>query len=211
MSMDSAVSDQRRPMKSVEIDPAIQADPALLDLVRRATELLERDILGSGWKDRVLVSWRLFGHNLDSAMLRLQIDDEDDYIETDFSPADLTNQDYVERWMRRMWGDLLQMRSHKLLEARRDSIPSDRYLDGPDALDRIIDSVADYSEREGHEPKSLKLPIRYATALMKLGPNYWGDFYRQIRESGLRAFDGQFLLGMKVELVPGVDAELQVA
>jgi hypothetical protein len=196
---------------NVEIDPAIQADPALLKLVHRATEILQSEILGSEWRDRVFASWRLFGHHHDSAMLRLQIDDAPDYIETDFSPIDLMNREYVERWMNRIWGDLLQIRSHRLIEARRGSEPFDRYLDGPDALDRIIDSVADYSEREGHEPNSLKLPIRYATALMKLGPTYWGDFYGQIRESGLRAFDGQVLLGMKVELVPGVDAELQVA
>jgi hypothetical protein len=211
MSVDLVVPDRSRPTEPVEIDAAIEADPALSILVHQATEILRNEILGGEWKDRVLVSWRVFGQHRDSAMLRLQIDDAPAFIETDFSPSDLKNREYVERWMNRMWGDLLQIRLHKLQEARRESMVSDRYLDGPDALDRIIDSVADYSEREGHEPKSLKLPVRYATALMKLGPTYWGEFYGQIRESGLRAFDGQDLLGMKVELVPGVDAELQVA
>ena len=38
---------------------------------------------------------------------------------------------------------------------------------------------------------------------MKLGPSYWGEFYREIWRSGLRAFEGQNLLGMKVDLWHG--------
>jgi hypothetical protein len=198
-------------MKSVEIDPAIQADPALSELVRRATDVLKDAIEGSQWKDQVSASWTLLDPDTDLPNVRLRIEDDNDFIQTEFSRGELKSRDHVSMWMTRLWGDLLKRRTHKLLKDLAVGTAPEQRLDGDEALDRILDSLAEYSEREGHEPETIKLPVRYATALMKLGPSYWGEFYRQIRESGLGAFDGQTLLGMKVELVLGGNAELQVA
>lgn len=195
-----------------EIDPEIQADPALERAVHWTSGVLHNVVQEGDWTDLMTASWVVCRRDENGQpVFQLRLRDWSGQVEADFTAEDMRNMDLLRRKMGRLWGDLLQIRSHKLIESRGRSGPPDRHLDGSEALDKIIDSVADYSEREGQEPKSLKLPFRYATALMKLGPSYWGDFYPQIRESGLGALDGQTLLGMKIELVPGVDAELQVA
>ena len=200
-------------MREIEVDPAIRDNPSLYELVEFANGVWEAETANSRLRDEVSVSWT-WGHDeaTDQRLLRLTVTDGSSRAETTFPPLSPPyHLGVFQRRISKLWGDFLQDRSHKLLASRTSNGTVDRHLDGSDALDRIIDSVADYTEREGHEPHSLRLPIRYATALMKLGPAFWGDFYGRIRESGLRAFDGQIMLGMKAELVFGVDAELQVA
>lgn len=107
----------------------------------------------------------------------------------------------------RLWGDLLQLRSHKQLASLAQETSR---LGGDEAIDLISDAIYDYTNRHGDEPHVLKLPIRYAVALMKLGTPFWGDFFQQIRESGIRAIDNQRLLGVPVKLLDGVDAKLEV-
>lgn len=198
-------------MRAAEIDPAIQADPDLLHLVHRAMSILNSEVGRVEWRDQVSASWTLLDRGLNMSRLQLRLEDDIGDVQAEFPSLALQKPDSTAQVMRRLWGDLLQVRSHKLLKKLSTAEEPSHHLDGDEALDQILDSLAEYSEREGHEPKSIRLPVRYATALMKLGPSYWGEFHRQIRESGLRAFDGQTLLGMKVELILGVDAELQVA
>ncbi len=195
----------------VRFDAAIVADGVLSNYARMATDILEQEVRSSRFWETTSASWTIVGGSENELFLSLCVSNGSVKAERSFLAFKMKNRDYVLGEMIRLWGDFLEAVSHEQLRARRDLTPSTSHLDGDEALDRILDSVAEYSEREGHSPDYLKLPMRYATALMKLGPSYWGDFYRQIRESGLRAFDGQTLLGMRVELVPGIDAELQVA
>jgi len=199
-------------MKQVSIDKNIEADPDLLPLVRRATEVLDLEISTSLLKDEVSASWMLdFSTDRVPRHISLILCGEGVSVSGEFSTGDLETPSYVQRKMGRLWGDYLQKLSHKQIQEMIAGSKSDRFLDGSDALERIIDSMTEYSEREGREPVSLKLPVRYAAALMKLGPQYWGEFYRGIQKSGLRAFAGETVLGMKVELVTGVNAPLEVA
>ena len=63
---------------------------------------------------------------------------------------------------------------------------------------------------QGNTPTKLLLPVRYACNLMLEGVPFWGDFYSQIQQDGLRALGGQRLLGMEIEIVIGPGAPLRV-
>jgi len=201
-------------MKLVIIDKMIQVKTHLLGLVRQATEVLDVEMGESRLKDKVVAVWGLESSPSDSwpdLSISLTLLGDGQPIVEKFTPDELEDRSYLHGRMLKLWGDYLQNLSHQQLQEMRANSSSDRFLEGSDAMERIIDTMTEYSESKGREPVLLKLPVRYAAALMKLGPKYWGDFYQGIQQSGLRAFEGQTLLGMKVELVPGADATLEVA
>ena len=101
-------------MKSVEIDPAIEANPLLLSSVRRAQELLEMESTRSS--NTVSATWKLVRDDRNAQFIRLAIADWSGRAETTFSPETHKNHDQVRGRMIRLWGDLLQIRSHKLVE-----------------------------------------------------------------------------------------------
>jgi hypothetical protein len=101
-------------MKNVEIDPAIQANPALLALVHRANELLELELGRSS--HQVSASWRLEHNEQGRIFLRLEIWDWTGRVGTNFAPDDLRSDPLTQGRLIRLWGNLLQIRSHKLLD-----------------------------------------------------------------------------------------------
>lgn len=191
-------------MKSLTIDPRIEADDRLRSLVDRANRLLESELGPSG--DTVSTSWQL--DELLEDNLWLEIEDWTGRVKTRFSLDELASPRQTSARLVRLWGDLLQIRSHREIETVTQS--PDLPISGQVVLDLISDAILDFSERNGREPSVLKLPIRYAIALMKLGASFWGDVFQQIRESGVRSIEGKRLFGVSVELVNGVTAELAV-
>jgi hypothetical protein len=192
-------------MKSLTIDPRIEADDRLLSLVDKANRLLESELGPSG--DTVSASWQL-EDNQGRSQLWLEIEDWAGRVKTKFSLEELASPRQTSARLVRLWGDLLQIRSHRQIETVTQS--PDLPISGQVVLDLISDAILDFSERNGREPSVLKLPIRYAIALMKLGASFWGDVFQQIRESGVRSIEGKRLFGVSVELVSGVAAELAV-
>jgi len=191
-------------MKSLTIDPRIEADDRLLSLVDKANRLLESELGPSG--DTVSASWQLDERLEDN--LWLEIEDWTGRVRTKFSLEELASPRQTSARLVRLWGDLLQIRSHRQIVTVTQS--PDLPISGQVVLDLISDAILDFSERNGREPSVLKLPIRYAIALMKLGASFWGDVFQQIRESGVRSIEGKRLFGVPVELVSGVAAELAV-
>jgi len=191
-------------MKSPTIDPRIEADDRLLSLVDKANRLLESELGPSG--DTVSASWQLDERLEDN--LWLEIEDWTGRVRTKFSLEELASPRQTSARLVRLWGDLLQIRSHRQIVTVTQS--PDLPISGQVVLDLISDAILDFSERNGREPSVLKLPIRYAIALMKLGASFWGDVFQQIRESGVRSIEGKRLFGVPVELVSGVAAELAV-
>ncbi len=192
-------------MKSLTIDPRIEADDRLLSLVDKANRLLESELGPSG--DTVSASWQL-EDNQGRSQLWLEIEDWAGRVKTKFSLEELASPRQTSARLVRLWGDLLQIRSHRQIVTVTQS--PDLPISGQVVLDLISDAILDFSERNGREPSVLKLPIRYAIALMKLGASFWGDVFQQIRESGVRSIEGKRLFGVPVELVSGVAAELAV-
>lgn len=192
-------------MKSLTIDPRIEADDRLLSLVDKANRLLESELGPSG--DTVSASWQL-EDNQGRSQLWLEIEDWAGRVKTKFSLEELASPRQTSARLVRLWGDLLQIRSHRQIVTVTQS--PDLPISGQVVLDLISDAILDFSERNGREPSVLKLPIRYAIALMKLGQSFWGDVFQQIRESGVRSIEGKRLFGVPVELVSGVAAELAV-
>jgi hypothetical protein len=192
-------------MKSPTIDPRIEADDRLLSLVDKANRLLESELGPSG--DTVSASWQL-EDNQGRSQLWLEIEDWAGRVKTKFSLEELASPRQTSARLVRLWGDLLQIRSHRQIVTVTQS--PDLPISGQVVLDLISDAILDFSERNGREPSVLKLPIRYAIALMKLGASFWGDVFQQIRESGVRSIEGKRLFGVPVELVSGVAAELAV-
>jgi len=192
-------------MKSLTIDPRIEADDRLLSLVDKANRLLESELGPSG--DTVSASWQL-EDNQGRSPLWLEIEDWTGRVKTKFSPEELASPRQTSARLVRLWGDLLQIRAHRQIVTVSQS--PDLPISGQVVLDLISDAILDFSERNGREPSVLKLPIRYAIALMKLGAFFWGDVFQQIRESGVRSIEGKRLFGVPVELVSGVAAELAV-
>jgi len=192
-------------MKSPTIDPRIEADDRHLSLVDKANRLLESELGPSG--DTVSASWQL-EDNQGRSQLWLKIEDWAGRVKTKFSLEELASPRQTSARLVRLWGDLLQIRSHRQIVTVTQS--PDLPISGQVVLDLISDAILDFSERNGREPSVLKLPIRYAIALMKLGASFWGDVFQQIRESGVRSIEGKRLFGVPVELVSGVAAELAV-
>ena len=147
------------------------------------------------------------GEDRGRPLLWLEIKDWSGEAQAKFAPDELKNPRQTSSKIIRLWGDLLQTRSHKQV-ADLEKQPS--RLSGEEVLDRIWDAIYDFSEKNGDQPRLLKLPVRYAVALMKLGASFWGDFFHQIRESGVRSIESQRLFGVHVQILNGVNADLEV-
>lgn len=112
-------------MKTLEIDPAIQADPALLSAIQRTGALLEFQLGRSA--DQVSASLTLRHDDRGRPLLSLSIADWSGHAETAFRTEELDDARLVEGRMIRLTGDLLGVRSHKLL----DQMQAASGLEGP--------------------------------------------------------------------------------
>jgi hypothetical protein len=98
----------------VEISKELSGDPLLRTRVERANLLLE-EIIGSA-AEAVTAKWsRDVSYGLDHVFLDL-FDATGASGKTVFVPQELTSEDYLRARFYRVWGDVLQDRSHKQLD-----------------------------------------------------------------------------------------------
>ena len=198
------IRSQRMPRFENAIPPGIDDDWDLIPRVADANQMLYHELgstsspVEADWSVEITDGIRAY---------RLRIKDWSGEASATFSREDLHSEKLVKSRIIRLWGDLLQIRSHKQLEALGQSKVRP---DGEDVLDMISDAIYDFTEKNGTQPHVLKLPTQYAVALMRLGSSFWGGFFERIRETGVRAIDNQSLFGVSVNLVNGVDANLEV-
>jgi hypothetical protein len=103
-------------MKEVKIDDAIRNDPKLLPVIERATKSLEEEIGPAG--SSVSAEWKLYGADQRLPLIGLKITDGVDSAWQQFQRASLERipDSSLRIIFIRMWGDLLQARSHKQME-----------------------------------------------------------------------------------------------
>ena len=192
-------------ISDLSIDPATMADPEMGAWVLTATEFLERELDRSSIP--VSISWTLAEDQKGRRVVRLGISDSTSQIQADFTREDFQDSRQVSARLIRVWGDFLQERSHnQIASLARQPV----HVDGGDVLDLISDAISEYTEPAGTTPRILKIPVRQAIALVKLGHAFWGDLFQQIREHGIQAIEGKPLFGVPVKLVYGVDARLEL-
>src|SRR5438105_14468468 len=94
----------------VNIQDRIKANPQLAANVERASELLRRQLGRS--EPIVTIDWTL-GHAAGpTPSVHLKITDPTTSVQADFTSAELADDTYMNRRLIRLWGDLLQERSH---------------------------------------------------------------------------------------------------
>ncbi len=111
-------------MKEVEIDETIRRDPKLYSAVEHATTLLEEEIGPSSGS--VSAEWREFGADQRIPAIRLKISDWTGSAMIHFQRSMLENlsDPALRLSFVRLWGDLLQERSHKQVESLNKMIES---------------------------------------------------------------------------------------
>ena len=107
-------------MKNVEIDEKIKADPELAPAVKDATILLDAELGASA--DLVTARWNLSEDARSRPVIDLEISDFTGAVSTRFAPDELRNTSHMQVRLGRLWGDLLQVRSHKQVEKLRQLV-----------------------------------------------------------------------------------------
>jgi hypothetical protein len=96
-------------MKS-SVSEAIRSDPILEPRVRRATQMLEQVT------ETAVADWDLVRNANNRPMVLLVLTDfTGARVEAKFDPAELNNENHLNAKFYRIWGDLLQRRSHQQL------------------------------------------------------------------------------------------------
>jgi hypothetical protein len=96
------------------IQPSIRENPHLASSVSRASRLLEAELGPS--TGGVTAEWSRTRDARGRPLLELKISDFSGAVNAQFAPEELTNESQVQSRLIRLWGDLLQVRSHKLLD-----------------------------------------------------------------------------------------------
>jgi hypothetical protein len=99
------------------ISDSIQKDSNLSRAVERSTRQLEEQLGPS--RDRVTAEWCL---SEGPGLVELTVTDGMGTAAYRFTPKQLADPDYVEGRLIRLWGDVLQMRSHKELDELRQLV-----------------------------------------------------------------------------------------
>ena len=102
-------------MKSVEVSPLIEANPQLGAFVQRANEFLEKTI-GPYSSPLVSVHWEV-GEDDRRRLLQLKLSDFTGTRTYFLLPEDLKRDWHLGDRLLELWGDFLQIRSHKQLDA----------------------------------------------------------------------------------------------
>jgi hypothetical protein len=107
-------------MKEIKIDDAIRSDKLLLEDVERVTQLLEQEIGPSASEIRAEWSYQGFpdAHSPGDRMVKLTISDQSVHSSVVFSRSGLSLIAHQGSRISliRLWGDLLQERSHRQVE-----------------------------------------------------------------------------------------------
>ncbi len=102
-------------MKSIEIDPGIEADPSLLDPIRSGHQLFDAELGRPAWKD-FSAEWKLLHDDRGRPLVRLEIADATDRVHAVYQADELDDPRRVKARLVWVVGDLLQIQSHRLLE-----------------------------------------------------------------------------------------------
>ena len=106
-------------MKSVTYSDAIRRMPQYLALARETTDRLQGILTPSG--ERASAEWDLSTDERGTPLLSLRVwDDMKGEAETRFVPDKMKDSTGLRSQLLRLWGDLLQKRSHKQLEDLMD-------------------------------------------------------------------------------------------
>ncbi len=81
---------------------------------------------------------------------------------------------------------------------------------GIDTLHSIIDEEAAFFEREGRDPRKMKLPVLMAYELAKCGRGELGELAGKIFKDGIHVLERDGFHGMQVEIVRDRDAKLEL-
>jgi hypothetical protein len=104
---------------SVSISGAIDNQRDLREKVDLANAELQK-LLGPS-ASHAAVEWKLTKDAMGRLLLVLRLSDFTGYVETRFEPAELENLEALRFKLHRIWGDLLEARSHEQLEKLRQS------------------------------------------------------------------------------------------
>lgn len=98
-------------------DRAKQAE-GCFELLQQATGRL-KEILGSA-QDSVRAQWDQIEDERGRLLYSLKISDATEEAEATFAPDELQRRTHMRVRLYKLWGELLQMRNHKLMEALRE-------------------------------------------------------------------------------------------
>ncbi len=82
--------------------------------LQRATKVLE-EVIGRSF-EKYTAEWDKTADGNGRSNFRLRLSDRTGEIRAEFAPAEFQNQSHLRRRLIRLWGDLLEIRSHKLLD-----------------------------------------------------------------------------------------------
>lgn len=102
------------------IDPKIRADQTLHREVARATELLESEATPSS--DEATADWTLTSDDRGRPVLTLTLSDFMGAVPARFAPDELGDEESLRVRLHRLWGDLLQVRTGKLIRRMQELI-----------------------------------------------------------------------------------------
>jgi hypothetical protein len=111
-------------MKEVTYSDAIQQDPQALALVQRGTGRLE-EIVGRS-ASRVSAAWDRSQDNRGRPVLTLRIWDSDDEATVSFTLSQLEDELTRDILLYDVWGDLLQSRNNRQVQALLETLDSTR-------------------------------------------------------------------------------------
>jgi hypothetical protein len=100
----------------------INSDPVLRSRVYGANQILA-EILGPA-SSSVNAGWSTLRHADGTPLIQLALSDSTGAEEVKFTPEHFANEEYLRAKFYKIWGDLLQNRSHKQLELLSGRIPS---------------------------------------------------------------------------------------
>lgn len=102
------------------IDVTIQADEALYRGVARANEILEAESGPSA--DEAKADWSLGADEQDRPLLTLTLSDFMGAVPARFAPGELGDEESLRVRLHRLWGDLLQVRTGRLIRHMQELI-----------------------------------------------------------------------------------------
>src|SRR5690349_16481841 len=105
-----------------KVDERIQRNPSLASAVSRAENIL-RDVLGAS-ADHVSAEWSLSDDERGRPVIGLRLRDFTGAVESRFTPDELENATHLQIRLHRLWGDLLQDRSHRQVSKLKELVRS---------------------------------------------------------------------------------------
>jgi hypothetical protein len=100
----------------IERDEAISKDPALAAAVDEASKLLEQELGPSA--ATVRARWTLSEDSSGRPLVDLSVSDWTGSVGYRFAAPELSNKNHMQLRLHRLWGDLLQVRSHYQIDSK---------------------------------------------------------------------------------------------